>query len=30
MAGSDLVAVLEIDTSMINRDSWLKKIKVFN
>jgi tRNA pseudouridine55 synthase len=30
MAGSDLVAVLEIDTSLINRDNWFKKIKVFN
>lgn len=30
MAGSDLVAVLDIDTAMINRYGWLKKIKVFN
>ncbi len=30
MAGSDFVAVAEIDTSMINGDSWIKKIKVFN
>ncbi|MBN1906500.1 MAG: tRNA pseudouridine(55) synthase TruB [Deltaproteobacteria bacterium] len=30
MAGSDFVAMLEIETAMINSDRWLKKIKVFN
>jgi tRNA pseudouridine55 synthase len=30
MAGSDFVAVLEIDASMIGNNNWIRKIKVFN
>ncbi len=30
MAGSDLVAVIETESSVVNKNRWLKKIKVFN
>jgi tRNA pseudouridine55 synthase len=30
MAGSDFVAILEIDASLIGKDKWLNKIKVFH
>jgi tRNA pseudouridine55 synthase len=30
IAGSDFVAVLEIDASMIGNNNWIRKIKVFN